>query len=178
MARVTKTTIPWPKETHINYRLIGYKIERVTVSLLALLNEAGENPPNYEPYKTLLPNMRRRLTEAHEAAIAMTYHAPKGGRGALPMWVKTTVKVIDKTDKMLEALGLIEAEAEGHNYDTVISTTGVMLDTCLELLEDFKKVPLADDDTQDETNEDETNEDEDNNSDTLYLLDFSSYLKK
>lgn len=168
-----QTTVPWPAETHENYRLIVYKIERVTVNLLTLLNEAGENPPNHEPYKTLLPNMRRRLEEASEAAIDMSYYFPEQGRP--PMWVKLIKKVERMTGQMLTALDLIEAEAAGHNYGTVISTTEVMLDTCLELLEGFKKVPL-DDDNQDENDDGVARRGQDDNS--LYLLDISSLLKK
>lgn len=169
MARIIKSTIPWPEETHQNYRLIIYKIERVTVNLLTLLNEAAEH--NYEPYVSLLPNMRRRLEETHDAAIKMLYSAPTVS-GRPPMWVTLTNKVIRSTEQMLLALDKIEEKAPRHLYETVISTTEVMLDACLELLEGFKKVPLADD------TQDETNEDEDNNSDTLYLLDFSLFLKK
>lgn len=167
MARLT--TVPWPPETHESHRLIIYKIERVTVSLLTLLNEAGETPPNYEPYKTLLPNMRRRLTETYEAAIDMSYYIP-GGKGGPPMWVKLTNKVIKSTEQMLDALDLIEAKAAKKEFDTVISTTDVMLDACLELLDGFKKVPLGNDPLQDEDNEDDNN--------SLYLLDFSLYLKR
>lgn len=168
MARLT--TVPWPPETHENHRLIIYKIERVTVSLLTLLNEAGENPPNYEPYQTLLPNMRRRLTEANEAAIEVSYYIPDK-KGGPPMWVKLTRKVIKSIEQMLGGLDLIEARAAAHEYDTVVSATEVMLDACLELLEGFKRVPLPDeDDTEIDT--------QDNNGDVLYLLDFNSCFKK
>lgn len=136
-----KTTIPWPPETHEDYQLVTRKIERVTVSLLTLLNEAAEH--NYAPYSSLLPNIRRRLAEAHEAAVNMTYHAP-AGKGKPPMWVTLTKRIIVSTERMLTALDKIEAEAKVHRFNTVIATTEVMLDECLELLEGFKKVPLGD----------------------------------
>lgn len=161
-----KTRIPWPPETHTNYRIVTEKIERVTINLLTLLNEASEH--NYEPYRDLLPSIRRRLQEAHNAAIKMIDYAPLD-QGRPPMWVTLTKNIISSTDKMLTALGRIEADTARHLFTTAGATTEVMLDACLELIEGFKKVPLEDT---------ESNENDGDNDNALYLLDFSLFIKK
>lgn len=162
-----KTIVAWPPETHENYRLIIYKIERVTVSLLSLLNEADEH--NYELYKdeVFMFNIRRRLNEANAAAIEITYFEPTG-RGKPPMWVTLTKKVIESTDKMLLALDSIERDVPGHLFNTVITTTKVMLDACLDLLDGFKRVPL----------ESTTDTDKGSDNNTSYLTYLYSTIEK
>lgn len=155
---------PWPPKTHENYRLVVYKIERVTVSLLTLLNEAAEH--NYQPYESLLPNIDRRLKEAYEAAIQITYHAPEGGSGPPLKWVKAIVRTVNWIEEMVkDDLVEIKTNAPLHLYETVNSATNAMLDKCLDILDVLKKVPLPED------GEDSDNNNGDDDNDVRYILD-------
>lgn len=177
MGRITKPVAPWPDETHANYRRVVYKIERATVNLVNLSNDAQERNYFLHDNEMFIANIRRRLTEAHDAAVAMIYHAPTG-KGNAPMWVKVTVRVITSTETMLSLLDEFEQAMVGKLFETVDTATEEMLDKCLELLEWFRKAPL--DKLDSPTDENDPDDSEQDNGDTAYILNVLNltYTKK
>ena len=162
MARRQKIIVPWPEKAIPNQRFVIYQVERITVNLLTMLNEGSEY--NYEIYKMFLPKVSRRLTEASEAALNNLQYAPEGA-GGLPVWLKITRTTITRLDEMDTAIKRIEKLRKAHAFTLEQDVLKILLDTCLDLLELFKKAPVD--------NGKPTSNNDDNNS---YLLDLSSLI--
>lgn len=161
MARQPKITIPWPDKAIPHQRFVIYQVERITVNILTMLNEGAEG--NEEIYKMFLPKVARRLNDAGEAAAKILQYAPTGA-GALPVWLKVAKKTINTLDGMIKAVEEMKALRAAHDFEPLQKALVILLDTCLELMDDFKKAPI------DNGN---PNHDDDNNS---YYIDLSSLL--